>query len=187
MSEGTSPATVRFETDRLLIRDYDGDDADFALDMYGRPEMHRFLPSSLPWGSRDQARGVLERWRGVGAQDPVFGVWLITLRADATSLGTLMLKRIPLSADVSPLLLSEDIEVGWHLHPDHWGHGYVTEAATAAIRRGFSAGLADIIALILPGNVRSVAVAERIGMTERGITDRYYNVTALEYAVSASS
>ena len=34
------------------------------------------------------------------------------------------------------------VEVGWRLHPDHWGHGYATEAATASLAYGFGeAGL----------------------------------------------
>ena len=34
------------------------------------------------------------------------------------------------------------VEIGWRLHPDHWGHGYATEAAAASWRFGFEeAGL----------------------------------------------
>jgi RimJ/RimL family protein N-acetyltransferase len=57
------------------------------------------------------------------------------------------------------------VEVAWRLHPDHWGHGYATEGARAALGYGFGpAGLDEIIAFTTTLNVRSQAVMERIGM-----------------------
>ena len=57
------------------------------------------------------------------------------------------------------------VEVGWRLHPDHWGHGYATEAAAASLRFGFDeAGLDEIVAFTTTLNTRSQAVMERIGM-----------------------
>ena len=57
------------------------------------------------------------------------------------------------------------VEVGWRLHPDHWGHGYATEAAAASLRFGFEeAGLEEIVAFTTTLNTRSQAVMERIGM-----------------------
>jgi RimJ/RimL family protein N-acetyltransferase len=57
------------------------------------------------------------------------------------------------------------VEVGWRLHPDHWGHGYATEAAGASLDFGFGeAGLDEIIAFTTTLNTRSQAVMERIGM-----------------------
>jgi ribosomal-protein-alanine N-acetyltransferase len=57
------------------------------------------------------------------------------------------------------------VEAAWRLHPDHWGHGYATEAAAASLDHGFGpAGLDEIIAFTTTRNVRSQAVMERIGM-----------------------
>ena len=59
-----------------------------------------------------------------------------------------------------------ELEVGWTLARDVWGQGYATEAGAAAISWGRSAlGLERIASCIVPGNVRSIAVAERLGMT----------------------
>jgi RimJ/RimL family protein N-acetyltransferase len=51
-------------------------------------------------------------------------------------------------------------ELGWALARAHWGHGYATEAA-AAVRAWLSAP--RIFSLIAPANVRSQAVAQRLG------------------------
>jgi RimJ/RimL family protein N-acetyltransferase len=73
----------------------------------------------------------------------------------------------------------DDVEVGWHLHPDSWGHGYATEAARGAIAKGFGAGLTEIYAVVRPDNERSIAVCRRLGMTPLGRTARWYG-TELE-------
>ncbi len=58
-----------------------------------------------------------------------------------------------------------ETEVGWALRPDSWGHGYASEAARACVEWGFGKlGLEYLTAMIRPDNVRSVKVAERLGM-----------------------
>ena len=57
-------------------------------------------------------------------------------------------------------------EVGWTLARDVWGQGYATEAGRAAIEWGREAlGMTRIASVINPENARSIAVAERLGMT----------------------
>ena len=57
-----------------------------------------------------------------------------------------------------------DLEVGWTLRSEFWGRGYATEAARAAVRYAFEELRAPrVISLITPANVRSIAVAERLG------------------------
>jgi RimJ/RimL family protein N-acetyltransferase len=64
-----------------------------------------------------------------------------------------------------------EIEVGWRLRREAWGHGYATEAARAALDVAWGPlGLDRAIALIHPDNERSLAVAERLGMRVVGTT-----------------
>jgi RimJ/RimL family protein N-acetyltransferase len=56
------------------------------------------------------------------------------------------------------------IEVGWTLHPDHWGKGYATEAGARSIAYAFAALQApELFSLILAENHRSIRVAQRLG------------------------
>lgn len=56
------------------------------------------------------------------------------------------------------------IEIGWVLHPDHWGKGYATEAGAAAIEWVFANHDVDaVFSMILPENTASQAVARRLG------------------------
>lgn len=58
------------------------------------------------------------------------------------------------------------VEVGWRLAREHWGHGYATEAGSAALRAGFEQlGLTEIVSFTAAGNLRSRSVMERIGMS----------------------
>jgi RimJ/RimL family protein N-acetyltransferase len=72
--------------------------------------------------------------------------------------------------------LSGAVELGWALRRPFWGRGLATEGGAAAIRACF-ASLPDdeVIALIHPANIRSIAVAERLGMSPR---ERAYHAAA---------
>jgi RimJ/RimL family protein N-acetyltransferase len=55
-------------------------------------------------------------------------------------------------------------EIGWSLHPDARGKGYVTEAALATIDFAFGAlGWERVVHSIVPDNETSKAVARRLG------------------------
>ncbi len=59
-----------------------------------------------------------------------------------------------------------ETEIGWVLHPDVWGQGLATEAARACARWGFqNLDVPYLTAMIRPDNQRSIAVAQRVGMT----------------------
>ncbi|TAN07134.1 MAG: N-acetyltransferase [Rhodanobacteraceae bacterium] len=60
-------------------------------------------------------------------------------------------------------------EVGWSLHRSAWGKGYAYEAAEAAIDWSFDVlGWQEVIHSINPDNVRSQALAQRLGSRKRG-------------------
>ena len=174
-----------FETLRLRVREYTPADAEFVLDMYSRWNVMQFLGSAPHvMQSLDEANAAIQRWRGVSAREPLEGVWAMTRRDDGAVVGTVMLQRLPLSAETRPLPLSDDVEVGWHLHPEHWGHGYATEAAAAAVQRGFEGGLREMFAIIFPENTPSKQVAERLGMRYLGLSARYYGIEADLYSIT---
>ncbi|GGZ54097.1 GNAT family N-acetyltransferase [Streptomyces subrutilus] len=58
-----------------------------------------------------------------------------------------------------------EIEIGWRLGRGAWGQGYAYAAALATLERVRAAGVPHVVAMINDGNARSIAVAERLGMT----------------------
>jgi RimJ/RimL family protein N-acetyltransferase len=58
------------------------------------------------------------------------------------------------------------VTVGWRFSPTVWGRGYATEAATAVLDQAFTTMALDRVGCVTDaGNRRSVAVAERLGMS----------------------
>jgi RimJ/RimL family protein N-acetyltransferase len=165
------PGGELLRTERLRLRAWTTSAADLArlTDIYGRPEVLRWLggrtsvpPAELP-----------ARWAAVHTLDARFGCWAIERVAGgpddpAAVVGTLLFKPLPNGVG--------EVEVGWHLHPDSWGHGYATEAARAVIDRGFQLGLPEVYAVVRPGNEASLAVCRRLGMVHLGRLHRWYDV-----------
>jgi RimJ/RimL family protein N-acetyltransferase len=64
------------------------------------------------------------------------------------------------------------VEAGWRLAREHWGRGYASEAARAALAFGFDElQLEEIVSFTVPDNVRSRRVMERLGMTHDASDD----------------
>jgi RimJ/RimL family protein N-acetyltransferase len=179
------------QTDRLLLRPWtaEPDDVDFLFDMYGRWEVQRYLGSE-PRVVTDRAEMVerAERWATVESGIPGLpGVLAVTDLATGERFGTVLMKPLPASGDTEPLAPSGETEVGWHLHPDAWGHGYASESASRMLQEAWRGGLARVLAVTYPDNTASQAVARRIGMHDRGLTDRFYNITCELFEVERPS
>jgi RimJ/RimL family protein N-acetyltransferase len=160
-----APGEELLRTERLRLRRWTTSAADIArlTDIYTREEITRWVggaPSVPP-------AELVARWAQVSALDARYGCWAIE-RADSTVAGTVLFKPLPNGVG--------EIEVGWHLHPDSWGHGYATEAARAVIDRGFAAGVPEVYAIVRPGNQASMAVCARLGMQRLGRFRRWYDV-----------
>ncbi|HEY4268700.1 MAG TPA: GNAT family N-acetyltransferase [Galbitalea sp.] len=162
-------------TERLTLRPWTPDDADFVLDMYSRWEVQRFIglaPRLME--NRSEALERIARWSA--EDDPIQGIQAVEVTATGQLVGNLLLKSIPASGDL-PLQPSGDTEIGWHFHPDYWGNGYASEAASAGLALAWTGDLARVVAVTNPENSASQAVCLRIGMRHDGQTDRYYNAT----------
>ena len=154
------------QTARLRLRPWSTcrDDLARLLDLYGREEVTRWL------GGRPSVTPVelVARWAAVSAAGERSGVWAVEVVGTGVVAGTLLLKPLPDGVG--------EVEVGWHLHPDSWGHGYATEAARLVIDRAFAAGLPEVYAVVRPGNERSLAVCRRLGLEPLGRMRRWYDV-----------
>ena len=164
-------------TARLRLRGWRPDDVDFLFDLYSREEVQRYIglvPRVMTVRAEAQER--LDRLVAHPLPAPL-GVWAVAREDDGRLLGVLLLKPIPASGPEEPRRPSGDIEIGWHFHPDAWGHGYATEAAGRVLAHAFDSGLTRVVAVTNPANSASQQVCRRIGMTHEGRTDRYYDAT----------
>lgn len=174
---------AELNTPRLRLRVPTDDDAEFVLDVYSRRQVMRYIGTGQVQTTREQAKQRIERYRSQFGRDR--GFWLIERVSNRAPLGFALMKAIPFSEGVAAQ--QEDIEIGWHLHPDAWGSGFATEAAQALIDHAQTVGLRRLVAVTHPENTASQAVAHRLGMTHEGLTDRYYNTSCELFTLELKS
>ena len=86
-----------------------------------------------------------------------YGLWLVYEKDSAGLIGT---------AGLRPLD-HLGLEIFYSLAPGSWGKGYATEAARAVLDHALGPlGLPEVLAEVDEGNTASIAVIERLGMTE---------------------
>ena len=94
-----------------------------------------------------------------------WGLWAVAAAEGENDAGAAFIGMVGLHRVRPELPCAPAVEIGWRLHPDHWGHGYATEAAAASLRFGFEeGGLTEIVAFTTTLNTRSQAVMVRLGM-----------------------
>jgi RimJ/RimL family protein N-acetyltransferase len=147
---------IEIDTPRLRLRQWRASDVVPFAAMNADPRVMEFFPELMrPPESRAIARRIRELISLRG-----WGLWAVEVRNGARFIGFVGL-HVP-----SPALpCSPCVEVGWRLAPAHWGQGYATEAAHAALEVGFARlGLEEIVSFTSLPNQRSQAVMHRLGM-----------------------
>ncbi len=172
-------------TPRTELRHWTADDLAAYFDLYSRWDVMRWLGPQPRRVVDDEAeaRRRLQRWVQLGDElEPPFGLWALVPRDGelAPPVGTLIL--LPLDDADGP---TSEVEIGWHLHPDHQGRGLVTEAAQALLLRAADAGHRRVLAITDDDNVASQAVTRRLAMVDQGLTDRWFGLTMRQFAWTA--
>jgi RimJ/RimL family protein N-acetyltransferase len=143
------------ESERLVLREFHLDDAEFILQLLNESAFLRFIGDK---GVRTLAdardyllKGPMESYRRFG-----FGLYLASLREDGTPIGMCgLVKRDGLA----------DVDVGFALRSRYWSRGYAVEAAAAVLEYGKrNLNLGRIVAIANPENHASIAVLEKIGL-----------------------
>ena len=173
-ASAASVGTPGLETARLRMRRVmEADVERWHLVVFSDPEVMRYLPSGVPV-SRDRAREVFRRFED-GWDRAGLAPWGVELIATGELIGHCGLRNVD--------ELPGEVEVLYALGREHWGHGYATEAAVAAIRFGFERlGLERILAFAVPQNRASRRVMEKVGMAyERRA--RLFGIEAVVYRI----
>jgi RimJ/RimL family protein N-acetyltransferase len=143
-------------TDRLLLRRWLDTDREPFARLNADAEVMRFFPAPL---SRFDSDALAARADALFDQHG-FGLWALERLDTGAFIGFTGLAPMPEGVPGSG-----GVEVGWRLAMSAWGHGFATEAATAALRFGFDTlGLAEVNSITALVNSPSRRVMERLGM-----------------------
>jgi RimJ/RimL family protein N-acetyltransferase len=150
-------------TERLRLRQWTEADRDPFATLNADPEVMRYFRAPLTRAqsdamiAREQARIAARGW----------GLWAVEVIDGAPFIGFVGLAEPGFSAHFTPA-----VEVGWRLAQAFWGHGYATEAATAALAVAFGQlGLQEVVSFTAAVNTRSTRVMSRLGMTHDASDD----------------
>src|SRR5262245_15745486 len=151
-------------TERLLLRQRSLGDVAAIVRMNSDPEVMRFIGDGrmpTPAELEKRTRERVDTDFGVG-----LGYWSVFLRDRPDDyLGYVVLSPVPESADIA---------LSYGIRRDAWGKGFATEASRAGLDFGFRVhGLAEIVALTYPDNLRSQRVIARLGFAPAGVCNAY--------------
>lgn len=148
---------AELETPRLRLRRWRSEDRAAFAALNADPRVVEFLPGPL---SHAESDAVADRIVAHFAEHG-FGLWAVEILGVAPFAGFIGLSQPRFTAAFTPC-----VEIGWRLAAEHWGRGYATEGARAALAFGFEPlGLTEIVSFTVPENLRSRRVMEKLGMT----------------------
>lgn len=155
---------LRLETDRLVLRPLQHQDAPALYAYFSDPEVMRYFGME-PFTCPTQAEDFLESLAAL-IQEGRAVRWAMTRKSDGRLVGTIGFHgwhQRYFRADI-----------GYDLAPEHWGLGLATEAAARVVTYGFEEMVLNRIqAVVVPANPASRRVLAKIGFRGEGILREY--------------
>jgi ribosomal-protein-alanine N-acetyltransferase len=180
------------ETERLVLRDFVGEDWEAVYAYAADPEVVRYLW----WGPRSawETRAYLAHMLVAQRRQPRLLCELAMVRrADNRLIGACDLTLGGAGEGEMGTLAADEADLGYVLGRDAWGQGYATEAALALVTAGFThLGLRRIVATCDPENVASAHVLEKAGLRRVAYLPRHQQAKgrwwdALLYELTATA
>ncbi|ONI79568.1 GNAT family N-acetyltransferase [Actinosynnema sp. ALI-1.44] len=181
----------KIETDRLWLRPFTHSDLDELYDVRSRPEVNTYLYSEAL--TRDEVKAKLDERIAKMSRltQPGDSMLLAVVRKDTGAMvGDVNIEWLPGS--------HQQAEIGYVLHPDHYGQGFATEAARPLLRIAFEElKVHRVIGRLDARNVASGRVLAKLGMRQEAhfheneyvkgewVDEVVYAVLAREWKASA--
>ena len=144
-------------TSRLKLRSARPGDLEAMHAVLSDPRATRWW-STPPHETLDETRAWLDSMIANGPDQPDF-----VIERDGVVIGKAGFWKLP--------------EVGYILHPDHWGQGFAGEAVEAAIGHVFATrDIEELTADVDPENAASIRLLERLGFIRTGFAERTWNI-----------
>lgn len=155
---------IKLETERLVIRSFEPDDAEG----YHRTLGDERVMGRIPGGVSPSVEVTEKRIKRIMEHEERHGFSLLAIIEKETgevvgNCGLIMVEG-----------KGPEVEVSYDIAYDRWNRGYATEAAVRVVQWGFEEkGLKRILAMTYPDHHASIRVIKKLGMVQRGI-ERHY-------------
>lgn len=169
-----------YQTERLRVRSWTHSESDVraTFRLYGDPEVCRYIGGEALRDLEEAREYLARRFERHAIWSGRFGVWAVEDLVSGEAIGSVLMKPIP---DANHEL-TEDIEIGWHLVQAEWGKGYGKEMGRGLVE--YAEGRSDLDrlhVLVEPPQLRSIAIALKLGFAHQGTTRKYYEGIELEH------
>ena len=154
---------VIIETERLLLRTFTEEDANLVYFLNLDPDVTRYTGDPV----RDESHALEVLQKAILPQYALYGHgrWAVHTKTgpDTIANGFIGWCGLKMRPEIN------EVDLGYRFIKNSWGKGYATEAAAASLRYGFEKlGIKRIVGRALPGNLASIRVLEKCGMTYAG-------------------
>ena len=148
------------QTDRLLLRHFNPDDAPFILALLNEPSFLRYIGDKKV-RTLDDARNYILTGPVATYSKHGFGLYQVELKDSHTPIGMCgLLKREELPQP----------DIGFAFLPDFWNKGFAFEAAAAVLNDARERlNLNRILAIVNPDNDSSIKLLEKLGFKFEGL------------------
>ena len=143
------------ETERLLLRLFTEDDAEFVFELVNEPGWIQNI-GDRGVGTIEDARRFIANRLAASYERFGFGLYLVELKESGASAGMCgLVKRDSL----------EDVDIGFAFLERFWSKGYALESAAVVLDYAQNAlGLKRIAAIVSPGNQGSIKLLEKLNL-----------------------
>jgi ribosomal-protein-alanine N-acetyltransferase len=146
------------ETERLVIRPAQMEDAQLLFNLNADPEVIRYTGDSS-FKTFLEAQALIREKMMMQFEKYKMGRFMVFLK-EGPFLGWCGLKFFP---------ETNEVDLGFRFIKSQWGKGYATESSRAILKYGFQTlQIKRIIAKAMPENVNSIKVMHKLGMNFRG-------------------
>ena len=141
------------ETNRLILRELNPDDAKNFYDLNSNPNIIKYTGNSA-FKNVEEASGFLENYQDYKLNG--YGRWAVIEKATDKFIGWCGLKFGE---------MKNETDIGFRFFEEEWNKGYATESGVACMQYGFeNLKLKRIVGRAMKENIGSIKVLEKIGL-----------------------
>ncbi|WP_068614052.1 GNAT family N-acetyltransferase [Paenibacillus tuaregi] len=150
---------LELHTNRLMLRKMELSDSARLFEIWSDPEVTRFM-NIEPFTNEDQAKQMIALLDNLAKENQAIRYSIIESESN-TIIGSCGFNALDFE--------NAKAEIGYDLHKDYWGKGYIPEALSCLIEYAFHGlNLHRIEAKVEPENVNSIKVLKKLHFTYEG-------------------
>ncbi len=173
---------IHIETERLIMRDLTSEDALNMFIMDSDADVHKFL-GNKPVATLRETREIIQNIQKQYTENGI-GRWAVVEKASGEFVGWSGFKLVTNVVNEK----TGYYDLGYRFMKKHWGKGFASETAIAALNHGFrKLNYSEIVGIADVAHIASNKILQKIGLIKRneffydGSLHNFYSLTREEW------